>query len=59
MQAEASMATALSAARLRLRMGWLCGVVLFLEGYDIASVGYAIPLLADAWKFTLRRSLRC
>ena len=50
MQVEASMATVLPAARLHLRMGWLCGVVLFLEGYDIASVGYAIPSLADAWK---------
>jgi MFS transporter, AAHS family, 4-hydroxybenzoate transporter len=24
-------------------------VVLFLEGYDIAAVGYAIPSLSDAW----------
>jgi AAHS family 4-hydroxybenzoate transporter-like MFS transporter len=24
--------------------------VLFLEGYDIASVGYAIPSLVDVWK---------
>jgi MFS transporter, AAHS family, 4-hydroxybenzoate transporter len=27
----------------------LCGVVLFLEGYDLASIGYAIPSLVDAW----------
>jgi AAHS family 4-hydroxybenzoate transporter-like MFS transporter len=25
-------------------------VVLFLEGYDLASAGYAIPSLVDAWK---------
>jgi hypothetical protein len=25
--------------RLHLRVAWLCGAVLFLEGYDIASVG--------------------
>src|SRR3984885_1189609 len=34
---------------LYLRVVWLCGVVLFLEGYDIAAVGYAIPSLVDAW----------
>jgi MFS family permease len=28
----------------------LCGVVLFLEGYDIAAAGYAIPSLVDAWR---------
>jgi MFS family permease len=37
-------------ARLHLRVGWLCGVVMFLEGYDIAAVGYAIPSLVDAWR---------
>jgi MFS transporter, AAHS family, 4-hydroxybenzoate transporter len=36
--------------RLHLRIAWLCGVVLFLEGYDIAAVGYAIPALVDAWR---------
>ncbi len=35
--------------RLRLRVAWLCGLVLMLEGYDIAAVGYAIPSLVDAW----------
>jgi AAHS family 4-hydroxybenzoate transporter-like MFS transporter len=44
------MSTALPAERLHLRVAWLCGVVLFLEGYDLASVGYAIPSLVDAWK---------
>jgi MFS transporter, AAHS family, 4-hydroxybenzoate transporter len=38
------------ADRLHVRVAWLCGAVLFLEGYDIASVGYAIPSLVDAWK---------
>ncbi len=37
------------ANRVRLRLAWLCGLVLFLEGYDIAAVGYAIPSLVDAW----------
>ena len=36
--------------RPHLRVAWLCGVVLFLEGYDIAAVGYAIPSLVDAWR---------
>jgi MFS transporter, AAHS family, 4-hydroxybenzoate transporter len=36
--------------RLHLRVAWLCGVVLSLEGYDIAAVGYAIPSLVDAWR---------
>ena len=36
--------------RLHLRVAWLCGAVLFLEGYDIASVGYAVPSLVDVWK---------
>jgi hypothetical protein len=33
-----------------LRVAWLCGVIVFLEGYDIAAVGYAIPSLVDAWR---------
>lgn len=36
--------------RIRLRVAWLCGAVLFLEGYDIAAAGNAIPSLVDAWK---------
>jgi AAHS family 4-hydroxybenzoate transporter-like MFS transporter len=35
--------------RLDVRVAWLCGVVMFLEGYDIAAIGYAIPSLVDAW----------
>jgi AAHS family 4-hydroxybenzoate transporter-like MFS transporter len=27
----------------------LCGAVLLLEGYDLASIGYAIPSLVDVW----------
>ena len=33
-----------------LRVALLGGVVLFLEGYDIAAVGYAIPSLVDVWR---------
>jgi MFS family permease len=33
-----------------LRVAWLCGAVLFLEAYDVASVGNALPSLVDAWK---------
>lgn len=40
------------ASRVHLRVAWLCGMVLFLEGYDIAAVGYAIPALADTWRIT-------
>ena len=41
---------AVPTTRIHLRVAWLCGVVLFLEGYDIAAAGYAIPALVDAWK---------
>ena len=50
MGANATAAAERGGARLDLRVAWLCGVVLFLEGYDIASVGYAIPSLVDAWR---------
>jgi MFS transporter, AAHS family, 4-hydroxybenzoate transporter len=51
MPAEAVTASAKYAVdRLHLRVAWLCGVVLFLEGYDIAAVGYAVPSLVDAWR---------
>jgi AAHS family 4-hydroxybenzoate transporter-like MFS transporter len=36
--------------RVPLRVAWLCGAALFLEGYDIVAVGYAIPSLVDAWQ---------
>src|ERR1700677_5125050 len=38
------------AKRVHLRVAWLCGAVLFLEAYDITSVGNAVPSLVDAWK---------
>ena len=50
MSADPVAAVAMSAGRLHLRVAWLCGAVLFLEGYDIASVGYAVPSLVDVWK---------
>src|SRR6516165_3549898 len=50
MSAKATAAAEHEVDRLDLRVAWLCGVVLFLEGYDIASVGYAIPSLVDAWR---------
>lgn len=46
---EASSAVTIPAKQLHLRVARLCGAVLFLEGYDIAAVGYAIPHLVDAW----------
>ena len=33
-----------------LRATWLRGVVLFLEGYDIAGAGYVVPSLVDVWR---------
>ena len=33
----------------RFRVMVLCGLVLFLDGYDIAAAGYAIPSLVDSW----------
>ena len=34
---------------LHVRVAALCFLVLFLEGYDITSMSYAIPSLIDAW----------
>src|SRR5581483_2806313 len=42
-------ASAAPAAHVRWRVAALCSIVLFLEGYDLASIGYAIPSLVDAW----------
>ncbi len=50
MRAKAPTAAEHRAERLDIRVAWLCGAVLFLEGYDIAAVGYAIPSLVDAWQ---------
>src|SRR5258708_1711372 len=33
-----------------MEIAWLCAIVLFLEGYDLAAIGYAVPSLVDAWK---------
>jgi AAHS family 4-hydroxybenzoate transporter-like MFS transporter len=38
------------AAPSHVRVGWLCAIVLVLEGYDIAAAGYAVPALVDAWR---------
>ena len=35
--------------RTHVLVAWLCGLVLTLEGYDFASVGFAVPSLVDAW----------
>jgi AAHS family 4-hydroxybenzoate transporter-like MFS transporter len=34
----------------RFRVACLCAAVLLVEGYDIAAVGYVVPLLVDAWR---------
>lgn len=49
MAAETMIGVNVRADRRHLRVAWLCGAVLFLEGYDIASVGYAVPSLVDVW----------
>lgn len=38
-----------STDRLHVLVTWLCGIVLTLEGYDFASVAFAVPSLVDAW----------
>lgn len=35
--------------RLHVRVASLCFMVLFLEGYDITSMSYAVPSLIEAW----------
>ncbi len=35
--------------RLHVTVAVLCGMVLFLEGYDIAAIAFAIPSMVDAW----------
>jgi AAHS family 4-hydroxybenzoate transporter-like MFS transporter len=32
------------------RAAWLCALVLLLEGYDIAAVGYVVPSLIETWR---------
>jgi MFS transporter, AAHS family, 4-hydroxybenzoate transporter len=38
------------ANRVHQRVAWLCGAVVFLDTYNIASAGNAVPSLVDAWK---------
>jgi AAHS family 4-hydroxybenzoate transporter-like MFS transporter len=45
----ADAATRADDERLHLRVAALCFMVLFLEGYDITSMSYAIPSLIDVW----------
>jgi len=50
MQTKTLAAAECEVERAYLRAALLCGMVLFLEGYDIAVVGYVIPSLVDAWR---------
>jgi AAHS family 4-hydroxybenzoate transporter-like MFS transporter len=34
---------------LALRTTLLCGLVVFLEGYDLSALGYVVPQLVEAW----------
>jgi MFS transporter, AAHS family, 4-hydroxybenzoate transporter len=38
------------ANRVHQLVAWLCGAVVFLDTYNIASAGNAVPSLVDAWK---------
>src|SRR5689334_10488532 len=42
-------ATTPSTDTIALRVGGLCFLVLFLEGYDVSALGYATPSLIEAW----------
>ena len=50
MQPIALTSIAIPGTQTHVRVAWLCGLILFLEGYDIASVGYVIPSLVDTWR---------
>ena len=50
MRAKTLAAAECEVERPYLRAALLCGLVLFLEGYDIAAVGYAIPSPVDVWR---------
>jgi MFS family permease len=50
MRAKSTAAVEHGIERPDLCVAWLCGVVAFLEGYDIAAAGYAIPSLVEAWR---------
>jgi AAHS family 4-hydroxybenzoate transporter-like MFS transporter len=47
---HAVQAPTISASSTRFRVACLCAAVLLVEGYDIAAVGYVVPLLVDAWR---------
>jgi MFS transporter, AAHS family, 4-hydroxybenzoate transporter len=47
---QAIQAPATSPSSARFRVACLCATVLLVEGYDIAAVGYVLPLLVDAWR---------
>jgi MFS transporter, AAHS family, 4-hydroxybenzoate transporter len=49
---QAIQASAISASSTRFRVACLCAAVLLVKGYDIAAVGYVLPLLVDAWRVT-------
>jgi hypothetical protein len=46
---EASALCRAERGRVHVRVASLCFLVLFLEGYDITSMSYAIPSLVEAW----------
>lgn len=45
-----SRVVSITAAQRINRVEWLCALALLFEGYDIASIGYAVPSLVDAWR---------
>jgi len=47
---ELTEVSVLPATRVHQRVAWLCGGVVFLDAYNIASAGNAVPSLVDAWK---------
>jgi MFS transporter, AAHS family, 4-hydroxybenzoate transporter len=47
---EVTQAASDSGSVARFRVAGLCAAVLLFEGFDIAVVGYVVPLLADAWR---------
>jgi MFS transporter, AAHS family, 4-hydroxybenzoate transporter len=50
MRAKTLAAVGCEVERPYLRAALLCGLVLFLDGYDMGAVGWAIPSLVDAWR---------
>jgi MFS transporter, AAHS family, 4-hydroxybenzoate transporter len=50
MSAVPSRVVSITAAQRINRVACLCALALLFEGYDIASIGYAVPSLVDAWR---------